>query len=456
MPHKHVTSLGLYTLSFLLISGSNFATAPLLLSQLGVEGYAKWAQLEPLILIVIPLAGLGINVGYLHAHGRELNIAGRILPFHFMFATIISLLAFLIIFGFSNNFFFSFFAGIVVLCEGVIVFFIAFWRSNNQPGRFAIFEGGRSFFLVLILSACILANLVFPATSTEYLALRAGVGIVALVAGYSFLRWPLCPDWNATKRAIEYGFPIILTSVCVVIIMNFDRYGVLLSEDATMLAAYVGHVKIVQILSSALAPFFAWFAPLAISRLKSGETNDGFLQRSFLYFTVANLCLSLGLWLITPVLWPYVFPTLSYDPNLMLVLLVGTVIFACGNPLSIGTLIEGRTSRSLLFTTISGSIGFLAIVILAPLYGVMGVATGKLLAMLCYSMLFARDTHKTVKISYNWLMVGLLMIVCLSLAVVEHHLSLILIQSWIAAFLIPILFLLLSFLIIKGGKYYES
>ncbi|MEO1704696.1 MAG: hypothetical protein AAFR50_05080, partial [Pseudomonadota bacterium] len=166
---------------------------------------------------------------------------------------------------------------------------------------------------------------------------------------------------------------------------------------------------------------------------------------SFLYFVCVNLSLSLGLWLITPLLWASLFPSLDFDPMLFAVLLVGTTVFACGNPVSIGTLIEGRTHRSLLFTVAAMAVGVAATLLIAPFYGALGVAVAKFAAMASYTFLFARDTQRAVGLRYNWGFVAGMSAICAAIAALAtmwgpvSHLA-----AFGAAFLLPGIFLVAS------------
>ncbi|MEO1705091.1 MAG: hypothetical protein AAFR50_07115, partial [Pseudomonadota bacterium] len=235
MATKHSRTISLYVLSVFLVGASNFATAPILLAQIGPEHYAVWAALEPILLLAIPLAGLGLNYGYMNAHGSDPGIAGQLLPIHALFVCFFAALATLVLLAFGTALPAAILAGLIVLFEGTIVFFIAFWRSNSQPLQFATFEGGRAFVGVLCIAACLAAGFAFPSDATGYLVIRAMIAGIAAIVGFRALRWKMAPNWAAARRGIRYGLPIVIAAASVVIIMNFDRYGVSLSAGALAL-----------------------------------------------------------------------------------------------------------------------------------------------------------------------------------------------------------------------------
>ena len=404
---RNSTGIALYALATLVVSGANFLTAPLLLRLLGTDGFADWARLEPIILLALPLAGFGLQLGLMNLIHDQPDAPGRLMPVHLGFtAGVAAAVAALVLAFFGPHIAFA--AGMIVLVEGGIVFLIGYWRATNRPGWFAGFEGGRSASVMLVLLAMTLLPAVAVSEVTGYLALRAALGALFLGLALLMTRWRWKPDLPLARRAIGFGLPLVLSSMAVTLIMNFDRYAVDLVARSGGLAAYVAHVKVTQILGSALGPFFIWFAPVAIARLHVGTLHDGFFGRAFYAFSAVNFALGLGLWLVTPVLWSVLFPDIAYAPALMAPLVLGMVVFAAGNPLSVGALREGRTNRALLVTLFAALCGGLSLLVLAPAYGAQGVAWAKALGMLAYTAAFGLHTWRSLRIAYPWGRIGLL------------------------------------------------
>lgn len=388
-------------MAMLIVAGSSFLTAPLLLRLLGTEGFANWSRLEPLILIALPLAGMGVQLGLLNLIRETPDVASKLFPVHLGFSLVVAIILGVISFvhfGLSV----AVCVGVILFVEGGIVFMISFWRATNRPGWYASIEGGRSASVMLALLAMTLLPMVAVSEMTEYLLLRALLGTLFFGLALIATRWRWRPELAMARRAIRFGLPLVLSAMAVTMIMNFDRYFVDSVAGTTDLAAYVAHVKVTQILGSALAPFFTWFAPVAIARIQTGNLHDGFIGRSFFAFMAVNFALCLGLWLVAPAVWDVLFPGIAYSPDLIAPLVLGMLVFAAGNPLGIGSLQEGRTNLALLVTLLAAFAGGIACIALAPYFGAVGVAWAKAFGMAVYTGAFAILTWRSLRIRYPW------------------------------------------------------
>lgn len=415
MKGRHLSAIALYTTATLIVAGSNFLTTPLLLHLLGVDEFARWGLLEPLILTLVPLSGLGLNLGLLNVIAHDREAPSKLLPFHLGAVGLLAILTGLVC-SIALGVEIGTLIATILIAEGGILFFIAVWRARGRPGLYAGIEGGRAGLLAFVLLVMTVLPLLSVNELRGYLGLRAGIGVGFFCFALMMTRSSWRPNLAVAKSALFYGFPIALGSVTVAVISNFDRFGVDMVAGTGDVARYVAHVKVTQILGSALAPFFTWFAPLAIRRLKGEDLQDGFLERSFLAFLGVDLALALGLWLIAPSFWPILFAKVPFDPALMGPLLAGMAIFSVGNPLSLGSLREGKTWTALAVTALAFGIGALAVGVLGPLFGATGVAWAKGLAMATYTVAFAVHTIRTLPLRYPWREGAVLVALALGLA----------------------------------------
>lgn len=404
-----------YFLAMLVVAGSNFLSTALLLNLLGPTRFALWAQLEPLILLALPLAGFGIQIGLLNQIVRDSQTPQALLPFHLGASVVVAAFVALIVAATAPPTW-AILAGFILLLEGGIVFFISYWRATNRPVTYASVEGGRAASVMLALAAMTVVPVIALVEVGQYLSLRAAFGAVFLGLAFGLTRWRWKPDTGAARRAVRYGLPIVIASAMVTMIMNFDRYAVSWVAGPEALAAYVAQVKTTQILSSAVAPFFTWFAPLAIARLQQGDSDDGMFGRSFFAFAAVTTALALGLWLVAPSLWPHLFAAVPYDPAIMAMLIFGVAVFAAGNPLSLGSLSEGRTHHALYVTLTAGVVGFITVLALAPVLGPLGVAIGKAIGLATYTLIFALHTWRHLRIRYPWGKIMALVLLALLIA----------------------------------------
>lgn len=419
---KATKSIALYALATAIVSGSNFLLTPLLLRALGVSGFEEWSALEPLVLLAIPLAGLGIQVGLINEMRKDSSVAGRLFPLHIITSLAISGLFFTVLALIGWPRWLSLMAASIVMIEGTIAFYIAFWRVTNRPAAYAVMEGMRAFVILSIIA--IIALLLASSMSTEnYLVVRLFVGFIFLTLGILSTRWKLKPSIDLGRQAVGYGLPIVIASAAVAVFMNFDRYFLLGFAHDANLAGYVAHIKLVQILGAALSPFFVWFAPIAIRRVSENLGNDRFFGQTFYGFVAVDLALSVGLWIGAPAFWLMLFPDIEYDPKLLALNIIGVAVMSCGNPLGIGSLKEGKTNVALAITLIACVAGFGLMFVLGSAWGTIGVASGKVAAMFLYTILFAAHSRYTLKIDYPWASIVILATASILLALLVGNLT---------------------------------
>lgn len=411
MLHGASKTIALYAFATLLVSGSNFLIVPLLLRALGPERFSTWAILEPVLLLLVPVSALGIHIGLLKVLTLQKNAASfvaSVLPYHILFAALAGLAGMVVLLFLIESKELAVLAGVLIFLDSTILFFISYWRALNQPVRFAAVEGGRALFVLGIVTALAWAGQGMLTEVSQYLYVRIVLALLAVLFALGVTRPQFSPSITVTKRAIKYGLPIVLAGMVVAFMSNFDRFAVLWAEDRVAVAYYVAHVKVVQILGSTLVPFFIWFAPVAIRKVDEGSAANSFFAEVFFGFVTVNVALSAGLWLILPSVWPHLFPGVVLDLHLMSWLLLGMAVFACGNPLSISTLREGKTHHSLLISIAAIGVGTVLVLTLALPYGATGVAIGKFGAMTAYTLLFGLISVRALGISYPWIRIGLL------------------------------------------------
>ncbi|WP_336966285.1 hypothetical protein [Sphingobium aquiterrae] len=398
-------SIALYALAIGLASGANFLTAPLLLALQGPVGLARWGLVEPLILALIPIAGFGINFGIMHlltGSDAPRRIIGRVWRYQIAAVSVTALVGAALAWHWFGGAIALLAAGIIAV-EGAITLFISYWRACNQPIRFAAIEGGRAALVVLLLAIALLLPRNLVPDVQAYMALRLGVGALAIAAGFALIRPIGGGDRVALRTAVHFGLPIVIASMLVALATSIDRY-ILASAGASalMIGAYVAHVKLIQILGSALAPFFTWFAPVAMRRLQDGKAAHGFFVNSAFLFYAVNAALTLMLWFAAPLLWEILFKKLDFDPTLFALLLIGQAIFSLGNPVSIGTLRPGRTWLALMSTAGMLIVTLVACFLFGRVWGAPGIAFGRLLGMVSYTLFLGGVTVHDLKIRFGW------------------------------------------------------
>lgn len=399
-----VRSVLVYSLAITLVSGSNFLAVPMLLGLLGHDEFARWALLEPILLAALPVAGLGIQIGllrYAQADLRNGEVTSNLLPFHGTASLCIGALATGLALGFGFSLSASALLGMIIFAEGALVFLIALWRAQDRPVLYAAVEGGRAATITLALAAALLVLGGASSDTEDYLLLRLCTALLALALAASIVRPRFKPNYRASSEAALYGAPIVVASMLAALLVSIDRYA-LSQTDSSAISSYVAHARVAQVLSVAVGAFYTWFAPKAIQSLSGGTGAHPFLVNSTSAFVFMLVGICANIWLAAPLAWLWVFPSVPLDRHLFGILLIGTAIFSLGNPLSLAALRPGKTHHALFIVLAALAVGAGASFALAGPFGTLGVAFGRVLGLLTYSMAFAVNTVAVLRIQYPW------------------------------------------------------
>lgn len=416
-PKSATWSLFCYVLAIGIASGANFIATPLLLACLGSEQFARWSLIEPIIVALIPFAGFGISFGLMHTIVRSESperAFGALLPFQLAACLAGGLLAGFVALSVASPVI-AIFCAAIVFAEGTIALHLTFWRACNRPGHFALIEGARAAAVAGMLA---LSWGYFPSlitTLSAYLLIRLVIGFAAVGAGTLLISPAGRGEWQNARAAMQFGLPIVCASVLVSLTTTLDRYAVAQFGNAAAITSYVAHVKLVQVIGSALAPFFVWFAPIVVRRLPEGRAAFPFFVTSVYLFQAINGCVTLGMWFLAPLIWQPLFGSILFDGDLFAVLLIGQMIYGLGNPVSIGTMRAGKTWQALVAaaTTLIATIGFC--LALGYLFGVIGVSWGRVLGFVTYTFVLGAGTAFGMGVQFHW--VRMLLVKCFVAAI---------------------------------------
>lgn len=424
--NKEYIQIFFFAISVIVVAVSNFLIVPILIATSGVEGFARFAVIEPIILTVIPLAGLGVNIAVLSKlqHGGEENHESTLFFSSISTSAIFCILLFPVFYTLSGDVVFSSLSSITIFIEGSLVFWLAYLRGTRNAFGYLAAEGGRT--AAVLIATMILWKLapIAVASITTYLALRVGTGLLFFLVAVLVLRPRIPVSAKPVISAARFGLPIVLASSALALTTSFDRYPIQIVSGLAAVAAYVAHARIAQAINSAASPFFIWFAPKAMKRFASGDESHAFFANSFAYFFSFSLCLSSGAWLLTPFAWEILFPQIELDRVLLIMLIAGSFLFSLGNPLSAGTLRPGHSHYALIVTLSSLAAGAVVSVPLATYFGPQGVAACRVLVFGLYCALMARESIKAgVPIGdYPWARMALLLVSAIVLLVMIDRL----------------------------------
>lgn len=401
-------SIAIYAATIGLVSGANFVTTPLLIALLPRPEFATWALIEPVILMSIPLAGFGLHIGIIRkVTGEQFadrRLVAGVLPYYLSSAAAVGCIAGLIAYEISGNFWCGTLAGLLVIGEGTAAFWVSLWRSQNFAFKYMVLEGGRAIGTLSVLVLALFALPLIVSSTADYLLIR--VIAVACGASLAFLlvRPPWKPNGLDSREALTFGAPIVLASMCAALLTSVDRYALARIGTEGLLVTYVAHVKLAQVPGTVFAPFYSWFYPVVIRSLGAGSRDERFYINTTSIFVVLIAGACANTWVITPAIWPVLFPGVVLDKSLLAILLGGTAIYSVANQLCVGVLQQGKTHQALIITGAATVAGGAFSFALAPWFGAAGAAVGRGLGLLAYTLLFGAATVHALSFRYPWRM----------------------------------------------------
>jgi len=384
-----------YGTASLVQGATGLLSVPLLIAVLGQRGFASWSLLEPIIAIAAAIALLGAHHGHLHAIvGGRMSVVESFSQFFrrgAVPAVIVSAgigAAAATLLGFEPISWEALALAALFLQEAMILLMQFQARALSQAVTYAATIWIRSGLILTTLLAAKRFELALSLQSYIFVAFFVSAAVLFFVSVGR--RAPIKAAFSeggeshgAMTRHMAYGMPLVLASVLSVIVATGDRYVVdsMMSRDE--LPAYVVMAKLGGALSFASAPINLWW-PVARHR-HSGDKDGGqaFFRAVtpvlFAYYIVA----AAALWVACGLLVGRYAPGVAgFDPNALLILLVGGVALGMSAPLSIGTLAPGQTHWTIVAVALSALAGLCSAVLLIPTYGYRGAASATLIAQL--------------------------------------------------------------------------
>jgi O-antigen/teichoic acid export membrane protein len=329
-----------------------------LVRSLGVESFASWAIIEPLLLIFATLAALGMNYGLVFTTAAETEGSGDGLGTAILItlpaAVVVSIFAWIGInsaiatVGVFN-------LALPIVADSTAVLIVSRLRGQKNIGIWLRFETIRSLGLVAIAFVAFKLGSSWVSTLDQFLLLRGTFTSVAVIAAVFMLGIRLNFHMTIARRMMGYGLPITLSAVFSLVTSSADRFLLALFRlQPETIANYVAHQRLTGMLVVlVVTPLNLWFAVEAIRRDTAKEA--AFFQgvASLLLGTLSLLMIAV--FLAGPIFWPLLFPQLAFHPAIYALLCLSIVPQSLGIVLNIGGLREKKTHLNALVVLAAGA-----------------------------------------------------------------------------------------------------
>lgn len=393
-----------YIIAAAIPAGSNFILTLVLVRSLGIDGFAEWAIIEPLLLIGAAATTFGTQFGALNAAATRMATAGSILSTGLAISFSASFLV-AITGGFALSQAHEASLGVAfgaALCADALAAVSgSLLRGQNRPGALAAFECLRSFGTLLVVSAIYWFYPSWIETPAQFLMYRFAATMIAISGTVYLVGLELPLKRQLAIAMIRYGLPLLGANLIALVMTNVDRYFLtFLGLGPSTVASYVAHQRLAGILNVAVVtPLQLWFPAETMRRV--AHVNESFFRGvtlALLACLVAIECLAL---IAAPIAWPFLFPQIRFEPLLFLLLSASVIPQALAIAVNIGALQPSKTNLNILGAAIGCGTNIIMGLLLTFTLGAVGAAAARLLSFTTYMLAFRAISHRIVPVSYS-------------------------------------------------------
>lgn len=388
-----------YGVSTLLQGVVAFVSVPLLIGLLGGDAFARWAILEPVLVLSAMCALLGASHGHIRALAQEQATAAAVFRLQARHGVLPALLVAVLVasaalgyFEFERPWRIGALLVVYVMAEAVIALAQAVARGESDAMTYAatvwLKFGSLAVLLVALTSAGMRLSL------EHYIGLLLAIDLVVIAS----IAWrqrrravrpaPAYEGGVAFVAAVRYGAPIVGAAILGLIATNGDRYVVNELLQSSELARYVTMAKLASAIAFAAAPVNLWWPAARFRHARDADGGSAF-YRSASFVLLLYYLAALGvIWSLAPAMMQTYAPGIGgYRHSVMLVLLSAAVAAAMVTPLNVGTLNQGKTHWAIWAVLVSALVSLASAIVLTPRLGMLGAAVGNLAGQ-CVNLLF--------------------------------------------------------------------
>jgi O-antigen/teichoic acid export membrane protein len=293
-----VTNTLIYSLGNISVKIIGLLLLPLYTSKLSVGDYGKLGLLEVTAQFLIVVCSFNIYSAMIRWYSEQENIVEKkTIVFNSYFPLFILITIINIILIPQREFFANLYFGSSEFAQIFLYLFISvsfeilnnitfsLFRVQEKPGKYIFFMLGK---LILILGLNIYF-VAFAEWGVSGIFLSAAIGNIIMFLGslpVIFVNMNVQFRWNLLKEMFQYGFPLIFSSVSMMLLSMGDRFIIKYYLADEQVGIYTLAYKIAGVLNMILIQSFALsFLPIAYKMIHH-EKSQEFYQKILHYFSV--------------------------------------------------------------------------------------------------------------------------------------------------------------------------
>ena len=366
--------------------------------------FGTWSLIDPMLLPTASLVLFGID----HSIVKQLRVDRlplRIIVGTLLTTTLPATTLCLLVIGFISNIAIHLAwvdALIFTLAgEALILITQTAFRAAGSVGLFSVILLSRNLLYLLIL-LIIRAQNEEPWLPFNLIFLtRGGCVILISLVALAALRPIPRVDWARYQDALQYGFPLLLTTFIYALTDMTDRWFLAEFTGVVAVGEYALHLKVAAILSQAIViPFGMWFPPERFKRLDDADEGRRFFIRTAAVLALICGYLSGVVWLARNLVLPLIAPGVVASPLVLACCLGGVTCLALSQALNVGLLMPGHTGKNAICSGFAAATIVLAAGFLVPLFGMNGAAIARLFGGLILLSATAAWSYRVFPLSF--------------------------------------------------------
>ena len=391
----YAKDIGLVAGAQIAVSLLQFARLPILTKWLGTSLYGTWSLIWVTVVLITPLATLGLGlamVRFLAAEGDVARIRDRFLSVVFtvlaagVFVSIILILCSDLfassIMGDINSSHLVKLASFMVLTQALSQIGVAFFRTFRQMKWYSALTAAKAaaqlgLMVAFLLLGWELKGLIIAVLISDTLCLTAAISAALRQIGFQF------PRFTELKSYLKYGLPLVPSSAMLWIIHSSDRYMVGYFMEAKDVGIYAAAYALASIISLLLVPLQVVLLPAVSKSYDDGEIarTRTYLKYSLKYLMMLSIPSAFGLSILaSPLL--RILTTAEFTSGSVVIPFVASGLLFYGlyqACMHIVYLVK-KTSWILWLLSISAALNIGLNLLLIPRLGILGAAVATLIA----------------------------------------------------------------------------
>ena len=406
----YAKDIGLVAGAQIAVSLLQFARLPILTKWLGASLYGTWSLIWVTVVLITPLATLGLGlamVRFLAAEGDVARIRERFLSVVFtvlaagVFVSIILILCSDLfassIMGDISSSHLVKLASFMILTQALSQIGVAFFRTFRQMKLYSLLLLAKAaaqlgLMVAFLLLGWELKGLIIAVLISDTLCLAVALSAALRQIGFQI------PRFTELKSYLKYGLPLVPSSAMLWIIHSSDRYMVGYFMEAKDVGIYAAAYALASIISLLLVPLQVVLLPAVSKSYDDGEIarTRTFLKYSLKYLMMLSIPSAFGLSILaSPLL--RILTTAEFTSGSVVIPFVasGLLFYGLYQVCLYVLYLAKKTQLELILLSIGAALNIGLNVLLVPYLGIMGAAVATLAAFFVLGML-------TVLVSFRY------------------------------------------------------